>query len=515
MTKPNCRNLILVLGDQLDHAHPALAEADPELDIVLMIETAGEAAYVRSHKHRIAVFLSAMRHYAADLRDAGWRVEYRELDDGVTSIGAGIELAVAAHSPDALWFTEPGEWRVLHAIRTTAGGLDLEYRVFDDTHFLCTHDEFDAWADGRKRMIMEYFYREMRKRHDILMEDGEPAGGQWNFDEDNRDSFGRDGPGELPAAPRFEPDDTTQSVIDAVERHFAAHPGALDNFAWPVTRAQAKRALTKFLDDRIVLYGRYQDAMWAGEPFLYHALISSSLNLKLLNPREVIDAAVDAWRQDESRAPIAAVEGFVRQILGWREYIRGVYWREMPGYRDLNHFSHDVPLPEFFWDADTDMNCLRQALGDTLQNGYAHHIQRLMIIGNYATLAGLDPRAVCDWYLGIYVDAVEWVELPNTLGMALHGDGGIVGSKPYVSSGAYINRMSNYCKGCEYNVKMRTGEGACPFNSLYWDFLARHRESLSSTPRMRMVMKNLDRWSEDEVAEIRERASAHRDSLRG
>ena len=513
MSQAHCRNLVLVLGDQLDRDHPALAEADPARDVVLMVETAGEAALVQSHKHRIAVFLSAMRHYAQYLRESGWKVVYRTLDDGVKSISEGLAEAVEDLAPDAVWLTEPGEWRLLHGIRTRAGQLDLECRIFDDSHFLCDHDTFDEWAEGRKNLVMEYFYREMRKRHDVLMDDGEPAGGQWNFDKDNRDAFGSEGPAGLPAARRFEPDDITREVIDAVENHFPRHPGSLGNFGWPVTREQALEALRDFIEKRFAKFGQFQDAMWAGEPFLYHALISSSLNLKLLNPREVIEAAEEAWRRDEEKAPIAAVEGFVRQVLGWREFIRGVYWREMPGYAELNHFAHDNPLPGFFWDADTDMNCLAQAIGDTLENGYAHHIQRLMVIGNYATLAGLDPGEVCNWYLGIYVDAVEWVELPNTLGMALHGDGGIVGSKPYIASGSYINRMSNYCADCRYDVKARSGVEACPFNSLYWDFMARHREELSSTPRMRMVLRNLDRWSEDEVSAIRNRAQAHRNAL--
>ncbi len=515
MTKPSCRNLVLVLGDQLDHEHPALAEADPGQDVVLMIETAGEAAYVQSHKHRITVFLSAMRHYAEHLRTSGWKVVYRELEEQVPSIASGLGDAVEVLAPDALWLTEPGEWRLLHGIRTQAAALDLECRIFEDSHFLCSHDAFEEWAQGRKNLVMEYFYREMRKHHGILMEDGKPAGGKWNFDKENRDSFGCNGPTHLPDARRFKPDVMTQDVMEAVERHFPEHPGSLENFGWPVTREEALEALEHFIDTRITRFGRYQDAMWAGEPFLYHALISSSMNLKLLNPGEAIEAAEQAWRKDGERAPIAAVEGFVRQILGWREFIRGVYWREMPGYRDLNHFEHDIPLPGFFWNADTPMNCLAQAFGDTLDNGYAHHIQRLMVIGNYATLTGLDPQAVCDWYLGIYVDAVEWVELPNTLGMALHGDGGIVGSKPYVASGSYINRMSNYCSDCTYDVTARSGDGACPFNSLYWDFLARHREEMSSTPRMRMVLKNLDRWSAEEVEAIQEHARAHRKSLHG
>lgn len=513
MPEQQCRNLILILGDQLDPAHPALAAADADSDRVLMMECTEESDHVWTHKHRITIFLSAMRHYAEGLRERGWQLDYRQLDDGVERIAAGLQQAIDHYAPSALWVVLPGEWRLLDDIRGVADNCDVELRVFDDTHFLVTPDAFAEWAKGRKQLTMEYFYRELRKRHDILMEDGAPVGGEWNYDKDNRKSFGKSGPDELPAIPRFEPDDITAAVITAVNERFGKHPGSLDNFAWPVTREQAVKALDAFIEQRLPLYGRYQDAMWQGEPFLYHALIASSMNLKLINPREVIDAAVYAWERDEDRYPIAAVEGFVRQVLGWREFIRGVYWLEMPDYKALNHFNHEHDLPEWFWTGESDMNCMRQAIGDTIENGYAHHIQRLMVIGNYATLAELDPQQVCDWFLAVYVDAVEWVELPNTLGMALHGDGGIVGSKPYVASGNYINRMSNYCGECRYAISKRSGEDACPFNAMYWDFLHKHRKALSTTPRMRMVLKNLDRWDSTEINAIKASARQHREAL--
>jgi deoxyribodipyrimidine photolyase-related protein len=338
------------------------------------------------------------------------------------------------------------------------------------------------------------------------MEQGKPAGGEWNFDRANRGSFGRQGPGKVPAPRRFPPDGVTRDVLAEVAERFGDHPGSLEDFGWPVTAAQAEAALEDFVAQRLPLFGRYQDAMWQGEPWLYHAHLAAAMNLKLLDPRRAVAAAVAAWRSGQ--APLEAVEGFVRQVLGWREFIRGVYWLEMPGYAERNHFGHDRPLPGFFWDADTDLNCLRQCFGDTLQNGYAHHIQRLMVIGNFALLAGLDPRAVCAWFLGIYVDAVEWVELPNTLGMALHADGGIVGTKPYVASGAYIKRMSNYCAGCRYDPGQRSGADACPFTLLYWDFLARHREQLAANPRMGLAVKNLERIGTDELARIRSGAAA-------
>ncbi len=508
-----CRDLILVLGDQLDPGNAAVGGGDPERDVVLMVETAGEAAAVRSHKHRIAVFFSAMRHYAAGLEERGWRVRYVDIDQGTSSVGAAIERAAGDLEPDRLVAVEAGEWRVRHAVETVCGRLDLAVEWLTDTHFLCTTEEFAAWAEGRKRLVMEYFYREMRRRHDVLMDGDEPAGGDWNYDADNRSSFGRQGPGDVPARPAFEPDRITRDVLDAVDRHFPDHPGDTADFRWPVTRDDALAALGDFVQKRLECFGRYQDAMWQGEPFLYHSLLSSSLNLKLLDPREAIEAAVRAWR--DGRAPLNAVEGFVRQILGWREFIRGVYWLEMPGYKSLNHFGHETPLPAFFWDGETPLNCLSRSIRDTLDNGYAHHIQRLMVIGNFALLAGLDPQAVCDWYLAVYVDAVEWVELPNTLGMALHGDGGIVGSKPYAAGGAYIKRMSNYCEDCRFDPGRRTGEDACPYTLLYWDFLARNREMLRGTGRMNMILKNLDRWSDEELAAIRGQAETFRRSLAG
>ncbi|MEJ2513869.1 MAG: cryptochrome/photolyase family protein [Gammaproteobacteria bacterium] len=505
------RDLVFLLGDQLDSSNPALAATQPDHARVLMVETRGEAGHVPSHKQRIAVFLSAMRHRAAALDAAGWHVDYRDLDAGLSSLTAGLEAAVSEARPERVLVTEPGEWRVEHALRSACGRLGVPLEVLPDSHFYCSREDFDEWARGRKQLVMEHFYRKMRKQHGVLMDGDEPAGGRWNYDTENRKSFGRSGPNDLPERPRFEPDRITRGVLDDVERHFPDHPGDLGDFAWPVTPAQASRALEAFVSERLPLFGRYQDAMWSSEPFLYHALVSSSLNLKLLDPREAVEAAETAWRNRD--VPLAAAEGFIRQILGWREFIRGVYWRHMPRYAGLNHFGHDLSLPDFFWTGDTPMNCLKQVIGDTLAHGYAHHIQRLMVVGNFALLAGLLPSAVCDWFLAVYVDAVEWVELPNTLGMALHGDGGIVGSKPYAASGAYINRMSNYCSDCRYRPGVRTGEDACPFTFLYWDFLARHREAFAGNPRMALAVKNLERLDGAELGRVRARAAEFRKAL--
>jgi len=493
--------LVLVLGDQLDRRSPALDAAACDEAVVLMIESAGEAAHAWSHKQRIALFLSAMRHHAEALRGDGWTVDYQPLQAGHDSLADGVCDAIARHRPQRVRMVEAGEWRVQQMIDRACAEAGAELQVHDDSHFFCSREEFARWAGGRKQLVMEYFYRDMRKRFDVLMENGRPAGDAWNFDRANRGSFGRHGPGEVPTPLRFEPDAITRGVLDEVEKRFPGHPGSLEGFGWPVTPAEAEAALKDFVTRRLPSYGRYQDAMWQGQPWLYHAGISAALNLKLLDPRRAVDAAVTAW--DAGDAPLEAVEGFVRQLLGWREFIRGVYWLEMPAYARHNHFGHDRPLPSFFWNGDTELNCLRQCFGDTLANGYAHHIQRLMVIGNFALLAGLRPQAVCDWFLGIYVDAVEWVELPNTLGMALHADGGVVGTKPYVASGAYIKRMSNYCDGCRFDSGKRSGADACPFNLLYWNFLAQHRETLTANPRMRLALKNLERLDDARLEEIR------------
>jgi deoxyribodipyrimidine photolyase-related protein len=498
--------LVLVLGDQLHPANPALAGVPQDQAVVLMIETVGEAKRAWSHKQRIALFLSAMRHYARDLGTQGWRVDYQPLAAGHASLEAGLAEALERHRPARVTVVEAGEWRVQRDIQSACERARVPLRWVEDSHFYCDHDTFRRWAHGRRQLVMEFFYRDMRRRFDVLMDGGQPVGGAWNFDKDNRGHFGRAGPGELPPRACFEPDEITRETLAEVASRFADHPGSLDSFAWPVTASEARAALADFIALRLPLFGRYQDAMWQGEPWLYHAGLAAALNLKLLDPREAVAAAIAAWQA--GHAPLAAVEGFVRQLLGWREFIRGIYWLHMPEYARLNHFGHERPLPAFFWTGDTDMNCLRQCLGDTLANGYAHHIQRLMVLGNFALLAGLLPEAVCDWFLAVYVDAVEWVELPNTQGMALHADGGIVGSKPYAASGAYIKRMSNYCAGCRYDPGRRSGAGACPFNLLYWDFLARHREALAGNPRMALALKNIDRIGADELAALRAEAQA-------
>ncbi len=499
------RHLIIVLGDQLNRDASAFDGFDPAQDCVWMAEVAEESTHVRSGLPRTALFLSAMRHYAAQCRADGLSLDYATLEDGHATLADALRDAIGRHRPRGLVLTAPGDWRVLQALRAVAAAEGLPLDLRDDRHFYATVRDFAAHAKGRKQLRMEYFYREMRRRHRVLMDGDEPAGGEWNFDAENRESFGKTGPQGVPAPLRFEPDAITREVIALVQKRFAGHPGRLESFAWPVTRAQALQALQAFITRRLPHFGRFQDAMWTDEPWLWHALLASSLNLKLLDPREVVNAAEAAWR--EGRAPLPAVEGFIRQILGWREYVRGIYWTQMPGYAERNALAAHEPLPGFYWTGDTSMHCLRQAIGQTLEHGYAHHIQRLMVTGLYALLHGVDPKEVHAWYLAVYVDAVEWVELPNTLGMSQYADGGVMASKPYVATGQYIGRMSNYCKGCRFKPERRTGDDACPITTLYWDFLARHEAVLAKNPRMALQVKNLVRLPPEERAAIAARAA--------
>lgn len=510
MTEPNIRNLVLVLGDQLDENSSAFDGFDPAQDVVWMAEVAQESEHVWSAKQRIAVFLSAMRHFAQDLQARQWPLTYTKLDapDNPGSLGAVLTADIARLQPAALVMAAPGDWRVLQAIRAVAVAAALPLDLRDDRHFFTTVRDFAAHAKGRKQLRLEYWYRELRQKNGILMEGNQPEGGQWNFDADNRESFGKAGPVNVPPPTRFEADAITQEVIALVNTRFSTHPGTLATFGWPVTRAQALEALQAFITQRLPLFGQYEDAMWAGEPWLYHSHLSAALNLKLLNPREVVRAAEDAYRA--GRAPLAAVEGFIRQILGWREFVRGIYWTQMPDYLERNALDAQAPLPAFYWTGDTDMACLKDAITQTLEHGYAHHIQRLMVTGLYALLLGVKPQSVHEWYLSVYVDAVEWVELPNTLGMGQFGDGGLMASKPYVASGKYIQRMSNHCKGCRFNPAESTGATACPYTTLYWDFLMRHETLLKKNPRMGMQLKNLARLDGPARDAIQSQASAHK-----
>jgi deoxyribodipyrimidine photolyase-related protein len=469
-----------------------------------MCEARDESTHVVSAKQRIAVFLSAMRHFAQDLRAESLPLDYREM--APVTLAQALAETLAATTVQRVVLTQPGEWRVEQALRAAAQAAGVPLDVREDRHFLCSDAEFAAHARGRKQLRMEYFYRDMRKRHRILMDGEKPAGGEWNYDAENRSGFGAKGPGFVPAPTRFAPDAITLSVIDLVNTQFAGHPGSLHGYGWPATREQALQVLDVFIRERLPQFGLWQDAMWEGQPWLYHAHISVALNLKLLDPREVLAAAETEYRA--GRVPLAGAEGFIRQILGWREYVRGIYRLGMPGYVERNELAAHAPLPDWYWSGDVPMRCLRDAITQTLQEGYAHHIQRLMVTGLYALLLGVEPKQVHAWYLGVYVDAVEWVELPNTLGMSQYADGGVMASKPYVATGKYIERMSDHCSRCRFKPALRTGPQACPYTTLYWDFLLRHETRFETHPRMALQVKNLARIEPAERLAIGLRAAA-------
>ena len=484
------RRLILVLGDQLSPGLSALHAADRDEDIVVMAEVADEAAYVSHHPKKIAFLFAAMRKFAAELRGAGWTVAYSRLDDAQNagSIPGELLRRAAEFGAGEVIATRPGEWRLIGLLDS----LPIKVRQLEDDRFLCSTAEFAAWAEGRKVLRMEYFYREMRRKTGLLMEGDRPAGGKWNYDHDNR----RPAPGEVdyPGPMEFPPDATVDEVLTLVEARFGANFGALRPFRFGTDRGQARQALAQFIRHALPRFGDYQDAMLAGHRTLYHAVISPYLNAGLLDPLEVCQAAEAAWQA--GAVPINAAEGFIRQILGWREFVRGIYFLEGPDYVRRNVLAHDRPLPALYWGAPTKMRCLAHAVEQTRADAYAHHIQRLMVTGNFALLAGIDPHQVHEWYLAVYADAYEWVEAPNTIGMSQFADGGVVGSKPYVSSGAYIDRMSDYCGGCAYDVKAKEGDGACPFNLLYWHFLNRHRTRFEGNPRMAQMYRTWDRMED-------------------
>jgi deoxyribodipyrimidine photolyase-related protein len=489
------RRLILILGDQLTPAISSLGGADKARDVVLMCEVADEATYVRHHKKKIAFIFSAMRHFAEALRASGWRVDYRTLDETGRRGSFTSEVARAAeqHRPQRVVVTAPGEWRVREAMRAWPERLGIPVDFLPDDRFICSEAEFAAWAEGRKQLRMEYFYREMRRKTGLLMDGGKPTGGQWNFDRDNRKSATPDL--FMPRPLTFEPDPITRDVLKLVARRFGDHFGDLEPFWFGVTRTDAERALDHFVATTLPRFGDFQDAMLDDEAFLYHSVLSIYINVGLLDPLEVCRHVEAAYRA--GRAPLNAAEGYIRQIIGWREYVRGIYWLKMPDYAQQNHLGHERPVPHFYWTGATDMACLRAAIGQTRREAYAHHIQRLMLTGNFALLAGVSPQALHEWYLIVYADAFEWVELPNTLGMSQFGDGGLLASKPYVASGAYINRMSNHCRNCRYEVTEPHGPGACPFNALYWAFLDRHRGRLAGNPRMAQMYRTWEKFSDE------------------
>ncbi|MEW9857002.1 cryptochrome/photolyase family protein [Novosphingobium sp. M1R2S20] len=486
--------LVPILGDQLSRNIASLAGCEKASTTILMMELWDEATYVRHHKQKLVLVFSAMRHFAAALEDDGWSVDYIRLDDdGNTGSFTGeVKRAISRHQAERIRVVEAGEWRVAEMMSAWKETFQIRVDILPDDRFLCTKEEFYTWAQSRDRLLMENFYREMRRRTGLLMDGGEPEGGQWNYDKENR--AGPDMFMAPPPVPGFPPDKVTREVVALVERRFGDHFGSLDRFRWPVTAKQAAKALDKFIAERLPEFGTYQDAMAHGQDDLFHALLSTSINLGLLDPLEVCRRAERAYR--ERKVPLNAAEGFIRQIIGWREYIRGMYWFEMPELREANALNAQRPLPEFYWTGETDMRCLADCIRSTRENAHAHHIQRLMVLGNFALITGVHPQELQDWFLVVYADAYEWVELPNVSGMALWADQGRLASKPYAASGNYINRMSDYCSGCRYDVGKKTGDDACPFNSLYWHFLVRHRKLFEGNMRINRVYGTWDKMDQ-------------------
>ncbi len=488
--------LVLVLGDQLSMDVAALKAADKASDVVVMAEVGDEASYVAHHPKKIAFIFAAMRKFAEALKVNGWQVYYTNFDDSERSESICGEILRYAEATGAkeVWATEPGEWRLIEALQS----CPLKVKILQDDRFIASHADFERWAEGRKALRMEYFYREMRRKTGLMMEGDQPAGGQWNFDHDNRkpapDAINYAGP------MRFRPDETVQEVLDLVANKFSRNFGRLEDFWFATDTGQARQHLAHWVKYAAPHFGDYQDAMLRDEPFLYHGLVGLYLNAGLLDALEVCQAVEKAWKDGD--VPINAAEGFIRQIIGWREYVRGIYFLEGPGYTGRNVLEHKRKLPAVYWGGETRMRCMESAVAQTRDEAYAHHIQRLMVTGNFALLSGVSPQEVHEWYLAVYADAYEWVEAPNTIGMSQFADGGIIASKPYVSSGNYINKMSDYCKSCHYSVTAKTGEKACPFNLLYWDFLIRHRDRFSGNPRMGNMYRTWDRMADDRKDQV-------------
>ncbi len=505
------RHLVLVFGDQLDDEAAVFDDFEPQRDAVLMMEVTEEATYIPQHKIRLVLFFAAMRHFAQALRQQGITVLYSQLDDSDNrgSFDEEIKRYARKSQPQKIVCTQPGDYRVLEKIRRVAAELNCPLDLRGDRHFMVTIDAFQEFAQGRKSLRLENFYREVRRKHDVLMHDGKPAAGKWNFDAENREAMTAEALDELKAPRSFPPDEITIEVIRMVEERFKSAPGSLHNFDYAVTREQAKLALEDFITHRLPHFGAYQDAMFKGQPYLFHSRLSCVLNLHLLKPRETIEAAVVAY--ERGHAPINSVEGFVRQIIGWREYVRGIYWTRMPEYANMNYFAADLPMPAFMWTAETDMNCVRECIAQLQNHAYAHHIQRLMVLGLFSLLLGVHPYEVHRWHMSLYADAIDWVSLPNVLGMSQYADGGIMATKPYCASGNYIRRMSNYCNDCRFDPKKAAGDNACPFTTLYWDFLSRNRNRLQNNPRMRMQFRNLDRKSASDLQQIQKAAGELKD----
>jgi len=497
------RNSILIFGDQLNDEGAALKDADPARDVVVMVEAIAKARERPYHKRKLALLYSAMRHFAAGLRERGFVVDYVVLDGQASpaTFDEAMAVHVALHQPERVVVMEPNEYGIREAARGWQETLGVPVEMRADNLFMATHEDFEGYTARRRIVRMEDFYHDLRRRYNVLMEGAKPVGGAFNFDKDNRQRYTADAARPLPAPPAYLPDETTQTVLALIEKEFPDHFGSLDGFDLPVTRAQALHLLGRFLDEALPHFGDYEDAMVQGEWLLYHSLISHVQNIGLVTAEEVVRAA--EARYYDGTVPINSAEGFIRQILGWREYMRGMYWHLMPGFHDMNYFGHTRHLPRFYWTGDTRMNCVSTAVKGLQERGYSHHIQRLMVLANWANLAGVIPREINDWFWETYIDAYDWVVTPNVVGMALYADGGLTASKPYLGGGNYINSMSDYCAHCTYKVKEKTGPEACPFNYLYWNFLDAHKAQLEDNRRIVLPLKTLSAKGPQEMAAIR------------
>ncbi len=502
----------LILGDQLNLQHSWFTENDPEV-LYIMMELHQEAEYVKHHIQKLLAFFAAMRSFAETLRDRGHVVLYINISDKKSSFSLAKNLTEIFSEKNIRKFEYqlPDEYRLDHQLSAFCQQTEVDTAVFDTEHFLTGRDDLADFFENKKTYRMENFYRMMRRKYNILIKDDEPEGGQWNFDRENRQPYDEAVPAPDPLL--FKND--VQEIFKEIEQAGIAFFGKVDtsSFPWPVNRRQSLQLLNHFINTLLPRFGTYQDAMTVKSGTLFHSRLSFALNSKMLHPMEVIDRVIQEWKSRSDEISLSQVEGYVRQILGWREYMRGIYWARMPKYEKLNFFDHGVKLPDFYWSGRTRMNCMKHTIGQSLRTAYAHHIQRLMITGNFALLAGIDPGQVDAWYLGIYIDAVQWVEITNTRGMSQYADGGIVGTKPYVSSANYIRKMSDYCDDCFYNSDRKYGEKSCPFNSLYWDFYNRHREKLQGNPRTGMMFRTLDRMDPETRKNILEQAKQYRENI--
>lgn len=502
------KTLRLILGDQLNINHTWFNKVDDEVCYVLM-EVKQEQDYVKHHVQKIIAFFSAMRNFAKELRNKGHKVIYLKIDDeqNKQSFAENLQAILQSNAIEKLEYLLPDEYRLDDELKAFCKGLSIPSRAFDTEHFYTQREFLADFFKGKKTFLMESFYRSLRKKHAILMDGEEPLTGRWNYDAENRKKY--DGKVPVPNALTFK--SNQEEIFIAIQRMKISFFGRVDaaNFDWPCSRTEALQVLDYFVKNLLPYFGTYEDALSTQHINLFHSRLSFVLNLKLLSPQEVVNA-VQAEYHSNNAVDIAQAEGFIRQVLGWREYMRGVYWAKMPGYAQLNFLEQNQELPNWFWDGNTQMNCLKQCINNSLDNAYAHHIQRLMVIGNFCLLANIHPNYVDAWYLGVYIDAIEWVQITNTRGMSQYADGGIVGSKPYVSSANYIDKMSDYCSGCIYDKKKRYGENACPINSFYWDFYIRHREKLASNPRIGMMYRLIDKMSADEVKNIQQKASYYK-----